>query len=730
MFPSVFVQVAAVLLIAVVLAAVGSGLRQPLIIGFVICGILVGPSGLGWIASGEEIGLLADMGIALLLFVVGLKLDLHTIRTMGWVALAVGLGQVLFTSVVGFLIALGFGLGTVEALYMAMAVTFSSTVIVVKLLTDRRELDALHGRIAVGLLIVQDIVVVVVMVVLSAFGATGTGGGSLFASLGAVAGKGAAFALGLALLTRYALPGLLRWLARSSELLVLFAITWAVVLAAGAESLGFSMEVGALLAGVSLAFTPFREAIAARLTVVRDFLLLFFFLQLGAMFNLSEVSGQAVEAAVLSVFVLIGKPLVVMVILGFMGYRRRTGFLTGLSCAQISEFSLILGALGVSLGHISEGTMGLITLVALVTITLSTYPILFSGPLYQRVGRFLRVFEREVPFRETDADSAAPERVDVVLVGLGRYGGSIAMHLQERGRSVLGVDFDPQVLRTMRALGVPVVYGDALDPEMLEHLPLHGARWLVNTTPGRESNLVLLKLARDHGFPGRIVLTAHNAAEEQAFAVAGADLVLRPFADAAEQAVDILTGAMENIRSTQEWPAVVREVRIRADSPLVGKRIAELALRQKTGVSILAVSRAGMTVFDPDPGFRLYPGDRIVLFGEEQGIARAVAYVGSRSVPEKEQVAQDDEFRLHAVEVEPDSPWVGKSLRELAFRQRFGATIVRIVRAGEDIISPGADKVLRPGDVVHVVASKRSFADLMRSDHPWYDSPRNDFGQH
>jgi Kef-type K+ transport system membrane component KefB/Trk K+ transport system NAD-binding subunit len=711
MFHNVFVEIAVILLLAVVVAAVGARLRQPLIIAFIACGIIIGPSVLGWMTSGEEIDLLADMGIALLLFVVGLKLDLHTIRTMGRVALATGMGQVAFTSVFGFVIAMAFGMSVVESVYVAVALTFSSTVIIVKLLTDKREIDSLHGRVAVGFLIVQDIVVVLAMIALSAFGSTSGAGASLGLELVVVAGKGVAFLAGLAVLTRFVLPRLLHQLARSQELLVLFSIAWAVALAAVAELLGFSMEVGAFLAGVTLAFTDYREALATRLTVVRDFLLLFFFLQLGARLDLSLLGGQVGRAAAFSVFVLVGNPLVVMAIMGFMGYRRRTGFLAGLTVAQISEFSLILGALGLSLGHIQPDTMGLITLVGLITITLSTYLILYSGPLYERIKHALRPFERRIPFREIEDDSAAPARVDVVLVGLGRYGSSIAEHLRQRGRQVLGVDFDPEVLSRLRQQ-IPVVYGDALDPEVLDHLPLHGARWIVNTTPGRDSNLVLLNLLKAGGYPGRIVLTAHSEVEEEEFTAAGADLVLRPFADAAEQATDVLTGAMENIKSTEEWPAAIHEVRLHPGSLIAGKTIAELPLREETGVSILAVSRAGRTIFDPEPAYQLYPGDRLVLFGDEKDMAKALEHIRRREHGTAEDAVDDQEFCLSTLEVKEGGPYVGKSLRELAFRQRFGTNVVRIVREGSDIVSPRADEVLREGDVLFVAGSRACLLDL------------------
>ncbi len=552
-FANIFYEVAALLLIAAVVGALATGLRQPLIVAFIAVGILTGPAGLNWVHSADQVDLLAKMGVTLLLFVVGLKLDLHLIRSMGRVALATGLGQVVFTSIVGYGIALALGLPAVAALYVAVALTFSSTIIIVKLLSDKREIDALHGRIAVGFLIVQDIVVVLVMIGLSALGA-----GSQASSLGhealTVVLKGTALLGVLGFLMRYALPPLLHRLARSPELMMLFAVAWGVALAAVGEALGFSKEVGGFLAGVSLASTPYREAIGSRLVSLRDFLLLFFFLSLGAQLDMGHLGIQVGPAILLSLFVLIGNPLIVMIIMGVMGYRARTGFLAGLTVAQISEFSLILGALGVSLGHIKDQVMGLITLVGLVTIGLSTYMILYSHPLYERLASWLRVFERSIPHREQAKDEARGPALnpDVIVFGLGRYGNRVAAGLRKEGFAVLGVDFDPEVVADCHAQGWPTHYGDAEDPELPASLPLSRARWIVSAIPGFQINLTLMQTLRARGYAGRLALTAHTIREADLLKRSGADVVLLPFADAAERAVELLTPLRHSVSESSE----------------------------------------------------------------------------------------------------------------------------------------------------------------------------------
>lgn len=544
-FANVFYEIAALLLVAATAGAIALIMRQPLIVAFMAVGILVGPAGLAWVSAHDQVDLLATLGIALLLFVVGLKLDLHLIRSMGKVALATGLGQVLFTSVIGYGIALAIGLGHLEAVYVAVALTFSSTIIIVKLLSDKHEIDSLHGRIAVGFLIVQDLVVILVMIGLSAFGLAGARSGSLAWEIALVLAKGLGMLAIVGLLMRYVLPSLLRRLARSAELLVLSAIAWAVALAALGDWLGFSKEVGAFLAGISIASTPYREAISTRLVTLRDFLLLFFFISLGAQLDVRMLGDQLWASLVLSLFVLVGNPLIVMIIMGVMGYRKRTGFLAGLTVAQISEFSLVFGALGVALGHIDTHVLGLITLVGLVTIGLSTYLILYSHPIYERLAPWLGPFERRTPQREpATAAGPAVSTVEVIVFGLGRYGDDIAQGLRRRAIAVLGVDFNPQAIAAWTELGHPAVYGDAEDPHFPAALPLARAAWVVCAIPNLDINLALLHALRAHGFRGKLAVTAHNAADAAVLDRHHPDLVLRPFTAAAEQAAQLLAGSV------------------------------------------------------------------------------------------------------------------------------------------------------------------------------------------
>ena len=555
---SVFYEVAGLLVLATALGLAGLALRQPLIIAFIVVGVVAGPAVLAVAQSTEHIDLLADLGVALLLFLVGLKLDLHLIRSLGKVALATGLGQIAFTSIIGLAICLSLGLDLVAATYVAVALTFSSTIIIVKLLTDKREIDSLHGRIALGFLIVQDIVVVAALAALSAFGISGAKGASVALFMGDRVAAGALFIF-LAAAMWFISDRLLARLSRAPELLVTFAIGWAASMAALGDFVGFGKEMGGLVAGVALSGSSLRETLAGRLGSIREFLLLFFFVALGSHLELGLISQSAGKGLVLALFVLIGNPLIVMAIMGAMGYRRRTGFLAGLTVAQISEFSLVLVAMGFGLGHVGSEDVGLVTLVGLVTIAASTYMIYYSHPLYARLERILRMFERASAWREPIADTGqAGPPVDAVIFGLGRYGSAIARLLRERGMTVMGVDFDPQTLRRHRSEGLPVVFADVSDPDIMNLVPVGRAQWAVCSVPGPrrgimidDPRLAFLQSLNTAGFGGKTVVSAADAADAAEMRLAGATLVLMPFLDAAEEAADLIAG-VKSLESRDE----------------------------------------------------------------------------------------------------------------------------------------------------------------------------------
>lgn len=530
-----FADIAVILLVSALVGLLAVRLHQPLVVAFVLVGVVVGPSVLGLVEPGDDLELLAKLGVAVLLFVVGLKLDLHVVRRLGPVAAVVGCAQVTAVGTGGFLIALALGLSAAESFYVGLGLAFSSTIIVVKLLSDRREIDDLHGRLAVGILIVQDVVVVAAMIVVATMGERS---GSLGAAFLEVVVASAGLVLMLVLLMRFVLEPLLHGLARTPDLLMLFAIAWAVVVAAAGNAIGVGAEVGAFLAGFSLASTPYREAIGSRLVTLRDFLLLFFFIDLGSRLDVADPWDELLVALVLSVFVLVGKPVVISLLLLAMRYRSRVSLESGLALAQISEFSLILAALGVEAGQIDDETTTLLTLVALITIAASSYLLLNSESISDRVAPLLERFERAGV-----EGSSLPERTsppDVVVLGLGRYGDGVVTGLLERELRVLGVDFDPLALSRWAGRGVDVLYADVEDPELPGILPLPHSGWIVSTVRRVDANLALLAALRHRGYVGKVAVAAHHADEAERLLEAGANRVLSPYASAAKEVVDLV----------------------------------------------------------------------------------------------------------------------------------------------------------------------------------------------
>ena len=522
-----FFEFAIILALAALFGLIGKTLKQPLIVMFIALGVVMGPAVLDIVKSKDNIHLLAEIGISVLLFIVGLKLDLRIIKSVGKIALLTGMGQVLFTSFFGYFIGLALGFSSLHSFYIAIALTFSSTIIIVKLLSDKKEIDSLHGQIAIGFLIVQDIVVIIMMIILSAIQKGGETSLSQDIVRTLIAGSGLVVFTFVAM--KWILPKLTNYLAQSQELLTLFSVAWAVSLAATGEYIGFSGEVGAFRAGMSLASSEFKEAISSRLVSLRDFLLLFFFVSLGADLDLTAISGQVTPALYFSLFVLIGNPIIVLIIMGIMGYRKRTSFLAGLTVAQISEFSLIFAGLGLAVGHINKEVVGLITLVGLVTIGLSTYLILYSHQIFNFLSPFLSVFERKNKLVEQESTDLDSSDYNVIIIGIGRFGNRLADMLDKQTKiSYLGIDFDPSIIKDWRENNRPIIYGDIDDPELLEVIPYKNSDIIISTVHDLSLSKQLVNDLKRRQYKGEVFVTALTDKENMDLKHMGIENVLLP----------------------------------------------------------------------------------------------------------------------------------------------------------------------------------------------------------
>jgi len=537
----VFEALALIMFLAAVVGIIFKKINQPLIIAFIVAGILAGPYGLKLVDASNQkiIFILAEFGISILLFIVGLKMDFKEIRSSGKAAALVGLGKMAVVFVVGLGVALLFGKPTVDALYIGLCIVFSSTIIVIKLLSDKRETESLFGRIAIGALIIEDIVAIITIVVINSLGAAAQGSNGNAALIKMIVGGIAATAL-IFLLSSKVFPWLLRSLAKITELFVLFVVAWSIGIAALFYWLGLSVELGAFIAGVALASSPFRKTMMMRLATLRDFLLLFFFINLGAGLELKAALGQLPIALVLSVVVLVFVPLTAVFFMGLLGYRRHTSYLTGVVLGQISELSLILVALGVSMGHISLNTQGVVTMVAILSIAASTYSMRYAQQTYNLLEKALKIFPVRREHKKEDSDDEGFRPAEFIIFGLGRYGTKIAAVLEGEKHVVLGIDFDPSITRKTSTEYLHYSYGDIEDVHLAEHLPLAAPRWVICTTPFADKSVELLRSLRLAGYAGKFAGTVHRSGDRELLEKGGVDLVLTPFIDAAQLAVDRL----------------------------------------------------------------------------------------------------------------------------------------------------------------------------------------------
>lgn len=354
--------------------------------------------------------------------------------------------------------------------------------------------------------------------------------------------------------------------------------------------------------------------------------------------------------------------------------------------------------------------MGIVTLVGVVTIFASTYMILYSAPLYRWLAVPLKLFERRNPYRETASDcSVNITAVDVVLVGLGNYGSGVAEHLIRRKKSIIGVDFDPAALERWRSRGIPVLYGDMADPEIHEQLPLDKTHWIVSTIRDVELNLSLVQLLKSRNYDGRVAVAAASRHEVELFEKAGVHVVLSPFSDAAEQAVDALAHAMRVLPGITDWPVAFREIRIQSGAAVAGRMIREIPLRAETGASILAISRAGRVNFEPNQDYRIYPGDRLVIMGHPDELMLATEMLGEIDFDDGR---QEDCFVLAEFSVADASHPACRTLKDIGLRQQYGITVVGIRRGEEKMAHPGAGEMVCAGDRLVVIGSSTAVAAL------------------
>lgn len=516
-----FTELSLVIAVGAAISLLMRLIKQPLIIGYILTGLFVGPFVLNIFSDNQTIDVFAGIGIALLLFIIGLGLNPRVVKEVGKVSAITGIIQIGLTTAAGFVVAQAFNYSKTESLFIGLALAFSSTIIILKLLSDKKEHTRLYGKIAIGILLIQDIVATIALIFVTAR----SEGTFSYTTLLALAGKSLLVIVPMFLISYLILPRLKKIIADSQEFLFLFAIGWGFGIAALFEHLGFSIEVGALFAGVALANLPYAQEIAARLRPLRDFFLVVFFIVLGTQLNFNNFSSLWLPVLAFAAIVIVIKPLITMGLVGLLGYTKSTGFKLSGSLAQISEFSLVLIVLGVSQGLVRDEIADIMTVLALVTIAYSAYIITYSANIYNLLERNLTLFERRKTKQE---NSKRSQNYDMVLFGYKKGGSEFIKTMEQMDKKFVVVDYDPEVVDVLSSRDIPFIYGDVTDLELLSELNMSRAKLVVSTVSDHATNIFLaqwLEKANPHAV---FVCAAESAKEASELYDAGVSYVMMP----------------------------------------------------------------------------------------------------------------------------------------------------------------------------------------------------------
>lgn len=527
---------------ATVLGYLARTLKQPLLLGYIGAGLLIGPAGLTLVKDETSITQISQLGLAFLLFIVGMEIDLRKIIQSWKVAGVATVIQVAVCGAVGWAAALlliqsgliGGDERGLHALYLGICTAFSSTMIAVKVLSDKSELDTVAGRLALGILLFQDLIAIVILALQPSLADPAAGAMALGAA------KGLGLAAGATLVSRYILPIIFRFAVRSPEILLILAVSWCFLVAYAAIQAGFSPAMGALIAGVSIGAFPHSVDVIARLRSLRDFFVTLFFVALGMRIQVTS-SGPWVAALIFSALVLTSRFLPLIPTLRVLGYDRRVGILTAISLSQVSEFSLVIAGIGFAapLEHVSKEIVSVVVISMVVTSTVSTYMSLGN----QKIALW---FSRKQMFTETRKVELITEtsQKPIVLIGAHRTASALVPLLQQEGKEFLLIDFSPEVLRRAQALNVPSIYGDISHPDTLAHAGVEHARILISSISDDflrgTDNAKLYKLLRRLNPTAKILVTAESASKALELYALGADYVILPRKVSAGALMDVI----------------------------------------------------------------------------------------------------------------------------------------------------------------------------------------------
>lgn len=526
--------------------------RQPLILAYLVAGFIIGPFGIGWVKSEESISTISELGLIFMLFMIGLEIDLKKIVRAGRVILIAAGGQLLGGCVLGVLVfmamGLGLGAGHFDALYLCIACALSSTVIIVKVLYEKRELDTLPGRITLGVLVLQDIFAILFLAVQPSLGDL-----QVSVIVLSIARVGALVATAL-ILSRYVLPKLFQQIARRPELVMLGALAWCFLIGEIAERLHLSREMGSLVAGVSLSTFPYALDVTAKVTTLRDFFITLFFVALGM--TIPIPSGSVINLAIaIAGFTVLSRLITTFVPLYLMKQGLRASLLPAINLAQISEFSLVVIQTGVMAKHISMETANATSFAFVLLAVFSTFLMGRSDQIVRMaIGPLKRLGLRDLDH----AELAAAERGEghgaarrIVILGFFRTASALLSEIERQDKSLLDqisvVDFNPNVFRNLAARGLHVIYGDISNVETLMHAGVGNAEIIILSVPDAllkgADNEKLVRHVRTLNPTAKIISTADLLASVGDQYAAGADYVTVPRITDAQELFKVIEAA-------------------------------------------------------------------------------------------------------------------------------------------------------------------------------------------
>ncbi len=534
-------------------------LRQPLIPGYIIAGMIIGPLGLKLISNSDTIGLLSELGVAFLLFIVGMELDFRRLKNVGNFVTYGGIFQIGLTFFLAYFLSIILGFSSEVALYIGLILTFSSTMIVIKLLSDNNKLDTLPGRMMLGILIMQDIVVIIALSVVVSM----TTGGDI-SSLAVTLMNGMGL-FALALLFKKISPGILKYASSSQELLFITAVSVCFLFVGAATYVGFPIAIGAFLAGISLTAYPYDLEIVGRVSSLRDFFSTLFFVSLGLQIVSFNFLDNMLPLLMFTIFVLLVKPLVVMIIGKAFGYELRTSFISALGIAQISEFSLIIVTLGVSSGMIPIEIFSITAILAIITMTTTGYYIKYADRIFDMFSEYLLFFEffgkfsRNKKLDNKDENRTRRKKNHIVLVGCDLLGNGILSELQAMNKDVTVLDYNPEIIKKLLDDYVDAYYGDVRHNEVLDKLGLESANLVISTIPDKEDNLYLLNVVKERN-PKCVVFVTSNTIEDALVMYDnGVDYVILPKMLGSEKVKEHIDDLLTNPEGMQRHIARARK---------------------------------------------------------------------------------------------------------------------------------------------------------------------------